>query len=75
MDKPFLEMSVYQSTSSRADIVQFKNVQLLVQEFAIKIDQGLIMAMLLFFKPEDVIEEFHFLLSIDFVSLCLHRPM
>jgi len=52
-DKPFLELSIYQSKSSRADIMQFKYVQLLVQEFAVKIDQGLIMAILLFFKPAD----------------------
>ena len=66
VDKPFLELSVYQSKSTRANIMQFKNVQLLVQEFAVKIDQGLIMAMLLFFKPTDVKRPFVRFLSIFF---------
>lgn len=53
--------------------MQFKYVQLLVQEFAVKIDQGLIMAMLLFFKPADVNLRFSFTIFFDFHPFSFQR--
>ncbi|CAF1542330.1 unnamed protein product [Adineta steineri] len=43
-EKPFIELSVYESKTSRSNVMQFKYFKLLIQEFAVKIDQGLISA-------------------------------
>ncbi|CAF4314530.1 unnamed protein product, partial [Adineta steineri] len=43
-EKPFIELSVYESKASRSNVMQFKSFKLLIQEFAVKIDQGLISA-------------------------------
>ncbi|CAF2933999.1 unnamed protein product [Rotaria sp. Silwood2] len=53
-DKAFIELSVYGSKTSRSNIMQFKYFKLLVQEFAVKIDQGLIVALLGFFQSETI---------------------
>ncbi|CAF3586652.1 unnamed protein product [Adineta steineri] len=51
-EKAFIEFSVFQTKTTRSDIVQFKYFKLLIQEFAVKIDQGLIVALLLFLRAE-----------------------
>ncbi|UJR10669.1 hypothetical protein I4U23_014864 [Adineta vaga] len=53
-DKAFIELSIYQTKSTRSNVVQFKYFKLLIQEFAVKIDQGLIVALLAFLRPETV---------------------
>lgn len=53
-EKPFIELSIVQSKAAQSNIVQFKYFKLLIQEFAVKIDQGLIVAMMGFFKAPDV---------------------
>ena len=56
-EKPFIELSVYESKTSRSNVMQFKYFRLLIQEFAVKIDQGLIVTILAFFKAEKVLIE------------------
>ncbi|CAF0841714.1 unnamed protein product [Adineta steineri] len=51
-EKAFIELSVYQTKTTRSDIVQFKYFKILIQEFAIKMDQGLLVALLLFLRSE-----------------------
>ncbi|CAF1245225.1 unnamed protein product [Adineta ricciae] len=51
-EKPFIELSVLESKTSRSTVMQFKYFKLLVQEFAVKIDQGLIVAILAFLRAE-----------------------
>jgi hypothetical protein len=53
-EKPFIELSVYESKTARSNIIQFKYFKLLIQEFAVNIDQGLIVAILAFLKAGDV---------------------
>ncbi len=53
-EKPFIELSIYQSKAAQSNIMQFKYFKLLIQEFAVKIDQGLIVAILAFLRPESV---------------------
>jgi hypothetical protein len=53
-EKAFIELSVYESKTARSDIIQFKYFKLLIQEFAVKIDQGLIVAILAFLRAESV---------------------
>lgn len=53
-EKPFIELSVYQSKTSQSNIMQFKYFKVLIQEFAVQIDQGFIVSMLSFFKAERV---------------------
>jgi len=53
-EKPMIELSVYQSKTAQSNIVQFKYFKLLIQEFAVKIDQGLIVAILAFLRPPNV---------------------
>jgi hypothetical protein len=53
-EKPFIELSVLQTKTGRSNITQFKYCKLLIQEFAVKIDQGLIVAILAFIKKESV---------------------
>jgi hypothetical protein len=53
-EKPFIELSVYESKTAQSNIVQFKYFKLLIQEFAVQIDQGLIVAILAFLKAESV---------------------
>jgi vacuolar protein sorting-associated protein 13A/C len=53
-DKPFIELSVYEAKTVRSNIMQFKYFKILIQEFAIKIDQGLIVAILAFLRAENV---------------------
>ncbi|CAF4257432.1 unnamed protein product, partial [Rotaria sp. Silwood2] len=53
-EKPFIESSVYQSKIAQSNIMQFKFFfQMLIQEFAVQIDQGSIVAILNFLKPEN----------------------
>ncbi|CAF3386362.1 unnamed protein product [Rotaria sp. Silwood1] len=54
IDKPFIELSVYESKTSRSNNMHFKYFKLLVQEFAVKIDQDLIVALLSFFQSETI---------------------
>ncbi|CAF1212266.1 unnamed protein product [Rotaria magnacalcarata] len=51
-EKPFVELSVYQSKAAQSNIMQFKYFKILIQEFAVQIDQGLIVAILGFFRTE-----------------------
>jgi vacuolar protein sorting-associated protein 13A/C len=53
-EKPFIELSVYETKTARSNIMQFKYFKLLIQEFAVKIDQGLIVALLAFMRAESV---------------------
>lgn len=53
-DKAFIELSVMESKTTRSNVMHFKYFKLLVQEFAMKIDQGLLIAILAFFKSEEV---------------------
>ncbi|CAF3899768.1 unnamed protein product, partial [Rotaria magnacalcarata] len=39
-EKPFVELSVYQSKAAQSNIMQFKYFKILIQEFAVQIDQG-----------------------------------
>ncbi|CAF1173038.1 unnamed protein product [Adineta ricciae] len=50
--KPFVELSVLKSESTRSNTIHIKYFKLLIQEFAIAADQGLIMALIQFVKPE-----------------------
>lgn len=54
VEKPFIELSVFESKTTRSNVMQFKYFKLLIQEFAVKIDQGLIVAILAFLKQEKV---------------------
>ncbi|CAF2390576.1 unnamed protein product [Rotaria sp. Silwood2] len=54
VEKPFIELSVYQSKTAQSNIMQFKYFKVLIQEFAVQIDQGLIVAILNFLKPDNV---------------------
>ncbi|KAI1728266.1 SHR-binding domain of vacuolar-sorting associated protein 13 domain-containing protein [Ditylenchus destructor] len=49
---PFAELSFIMSQSKHTNIIQVKYLHLLVQEFAVKIDNGLINAMLSLFSSE-----------------------
>ncbi|CAF4006334.1 unnamed protein product, partial [Adineta steineri] len=51
-EKAFIELGVYASKTSRSNVMQFKYFKLLIQEFAVKIDQGLIAAILAFLREE-----------------------
>ncbi|CAF0945953.1 unnamed protein product [Adineta ricciae] len=51
-EKAFIELSIFQTKSTQSNVVQFKYFKLLIQEFAVKIDQGLIVAILAFMKQE-----------------------
>ncbi|CAF0751812.1 unnamed protein product [Rotaria sordida] len=53
-DKPFIELSVYESKTTQSNVMQFKYFKLLIQEFAVKIDQGLIVALLAFIQSEKI---------------------
>ena len=53
-DKAFLELSIYETKTAKSNIVQFKYFKILIQEFAINIDQGLIVALLAFLAPQSV---------------------
>lgn len=53
-EKPFIELSILETKTARSNIRQFKYFKLLVQEYAVKIDQGFIVAVLAFFRPESV---------------------
>lgn len=53
-EKPFIELSIYEAKTAQANIRQFKYFKLLVQEFAIKLDQGLIFALIEFIRAESV---------------------
>jgi vacuolar protein sorting-associated protein 13A/C len=53
-EKPFIELSVYESKTTRSNVMQFKYFKLLIQEFAVKIDQGLIVSILAFLRAEKV---------------------
>jgi len=60
-EKPFIELSVFETKTARSNIMQFKYFKLLIQEFAVKIDQGLIVALLAFMRVETVrLFEFYF---------------
>ncbi|CAF1279009.1 unnamed protein product [Rotaria magnacalcarata] len=53
-DKAFIELSVYESKTSRSNVMHFRYFKLLVQEFAVKIDQGLIISILAFLKSDEI---------------------
>ena len=73
-EKAFIELSVYESKTTRSNIIQFKYFKLLIQEFAVKIDQGLIVAILAFLKPESVRFFLHFsFLMIIFLNRILQH--
>ncbi len=63
-EKPFIELSIYQSKTVQSNLMQFKYFKLLIQELAVKIDQGLIVAILAFLKRESVC-----LISVRFFSV------
>ncbi|CAF1065734.1 unnamed protein product [Adineta steineri] len=49
--KPFIELSVFKNESIRSNTIHIKYFKLLIQEFFICIDQGLILAIMAFVKP------------------------
>ncbi|CAF4480000.1 unnamed protein product, partial [Didymodactylos carnosus] len=51
-EKPFIELSIYETKGVRSNIMQFKYFKLLIQEFAVCVDQGLIVSILSFIKSE-----------------------
>ena len=53
-EKPFIELSILETKTGRSNIIQFKYFKLLIQEFAVKIDQGFIIAILAFLKSDNV---------------------
>lgn len=53
-EKPFIELSVYESKTTRSNVMHFKYFKLLVQEFAVKVDQGLIVAILALLREQEV---------------------
>ena len=67
MEKPFIELSILELKKAGSDITQYKYFKLLIQEFAVKIDQGLIVAILAFLRAENVCDS----LSLDFLSSLL----
>jgi vacuolar protein sorting-associated protein 13A/C len=72
-EKPFIELSVYESKTTRSNVMQFKYFKLLIQEFAVKIDQGLIVSILAFLRAEKVSfsnQKFfvHIFSSLEFIS-------
>ena len=72
VEKPFIVLSVYETKNPRSNIMQFKHFKLLIQEFAVKIDQGLIVAILAFFRAENV--RFLSFIFIDYF-FSFHRMM
>ncbi|CAF3667366.1 unnamed protein product [Rotaria sp. Silwood1] len=52
--KPFIELSIYESKLAQSNIKQFKYFKLLIQEFAVQIDQGLIVAILSFLTKHNI---------------------
>ncbi|CAF4508473.1 unnamed protein product, partial [Rotaria socialis] len=52
--KAFIELSVYESKTNRSNVMHFKYFKLLVQEFAVKIDQDLIISILAFLKSDEI---------------------
>jgi len=50
--KPFVEFSFVMSASEHSNVVQIKYLKLLVQEFAVRIDNGLINAAMALFEAE-----------------------
>lgn len=63
--KPFMEFSFTMRQSEHSSVVQIKYLHLLVQEFSVQVDQGLINALLALFtneaelKPYTVCFRFH----------------
>jgi vacuolar protein sorting-associated protein 13A/C len=53
-DKVFIELSIYESKTNRSNVTQFKYFKLLIQEFAVNIDQGFILSILAFLRQEKV---------------------
>ncbi|CAF1256037.1 unnamed protein product [Rotaria sordida] len=51
-EKPFIELSIYESKASQSNIMHFQYCKLLIQEFVLQIDQGLILAILAFLRQE-----------------------
>ncbi|CAF4270846.1 unnamed protein product, partial [Rotaria sp. Silwood2] len=51
-EKPFIELSIYESKTLQSNIMHFQYCKLLVQEFVLRVDQGLILAILAFFRQE-----------------------
>ena len=68
-EKPFIELSVYESKTAGSNVMQFKYFKLLVQEFAVQIDQGLILAILAFLRPENVCFSVNFVNEYTFLLL------
>ncbi|CAF1648367.1 unnamed protein product [Rotaria sordida] len=54
VEKPFIELSIYESKLAQTNIKQFKYFKLLIQEFAVQIDQGLIVAILSFLTQHNI---------------------
>lgn len=54
MEKPFIELSVVQAITPHSTVTQFQYFKVLIQEFAVKVDIGLIEAVLSFMRSEDV---------------------
>ncbi len=52
--KPFIELSLLKMTVARSNTVHFKYLKLLLQEFVFCADQGLIVSIFAFLKPEKV---------------------
>ncbi|CAF1457744.1 unnamed protein product, partial [Rotaria sp. Silwood1] len=50
--KPFIELSLFKSQSVRSNTIHIKYFKLLIQEFFICVDQGLIVAILAFVKQQ-----------------------
>ncbi|CAF3681386.1 unnamed protein product [Rotaria sordida] len=54
VEKPLIELSIYESKLAQTNIKQFKYFKLLIQEFAVQIDQGLIVAILSFLTQHNI---------------------
>ncbi|KAG8191289.1 hypothetical protein JTE90_003297 [Oedothorax gibbosus] len=67
--KPFTELSVMLRKAEHCAVSQFKYCKILIQEFHIKLDQGFINSMLLFFTADEAPEIDHVkILAIDKAS-------
>ncbi|CAF4497379.1 unnamed protein product [Rotaria socialis] len=52
IEKPFIELSIYESKALQSNIMHFQYCKLLIQEFALRVDQGLILAILIFLRQQ-----------------------
>ena len=57
--KPFTEVSIMMQQSEHSSIIQYKYLHVLVQEFAVRVDQGLINSLIAMFATEATIAPYN----------------